>query len=61
MNTFKTHRDSRIVHSRKAKKLADNENNKKFDFWCSYKSKNNGVKLFPRSPFRNSCNGYKVA
>ena len=25
------------------------------DFWCSYKSKNDGGKLFPRLPFRNSC------
>ena len=25
------------------------------DFWCSYKSKNDGGKLFPRLPLRNSC------
>ena len=25
------------------------------DFWCSYKSKNDGGILFPRLPFRNSC------
>ena len=26
-----------------------------FFFYCSHKRKNNGGKLFPRSPFRNSC------
>ena len=32
------------------------------EFWCSYKSKNNGGKLFPRSPFRNSCKAcYEIA
>ena len=58
---LKTFRDSRILHSRIAKKnLAHNvkENNFKvtaveitvnLDFRCSYKSKNNGEKLLPRS------------
>ena len=31
MNTFKTHRDSGILHNRTAKKLADNENKKNFE------------------------------
>ena len=58
---LKTHRDSRILHSRTAKKnLADNVKESNFqvtaveitmnlDFRCSYKSKNNGEKLLPRS------------
>ena len=58
---LKIHRDSRILHSRVVKKLADDERTKtifkcsrrltvNLDFWCSYKSKNNEGKLFPRSP-----------
>ena len=58
---LKTHRDSRILHSRKAKKnQADNLKEKNFqvtaveitvnlDFRGSYKSKNNGENLLPRS------------
>ena len=58
---FKTHRDSRILHNRTAKKnLADNVKEKNFyvtaveitvnlDFRCSYKGKNNREKLLPQS------------
>ena len=58
---LKTHRDSRILHSRTANKnLADIVKEKNFyvtaveitvnlDFRCSYKTKNNGEKLLPRS------------
>ena len=61
INFLTTHRDSRILHSRTAKKnLADNVKEKNFsvtavavtvnlDFQCSYKSKNNREKSLPRA------------